>query len=75
MRRRTPSVNLHSPPLVIVCFCWCRVLKLGLTSDRLPLQDYDPDGEYIRHWIPELKNVPTSRIHEPWLMGKDEMVK
>lgn len=51
------------------------VFKMRLTSDCLPLQDYDPDGEYIRHWIPELKNVPTSRIHEPWLMGKDEMVK
>lgn len=51
------------------------VLEMRLNSDRLPLQDYDPDGEYIRHWIPELKNVPTSRIHEPWLMGKDEMVK
>jgi deoxyribodipyrimidine photo-lyase len=35
----------------------------------LPLQqskDYDPAGDYIRHWLPELKNVPTARIHEPW---------
>jgi hypothetical protein len=29
-------------------------------------KDYDPAGDYIRHWLPELKNVPTARIHEPW---------
>lgn len=36
------------------------------------LQDYDENGDYIRTWIPELKNVPPKRIHEPWLMSKQE---
>ncbi len=26
--------------------------------------------EYLRHWIPELKNVPDQHIHEPWEMDE-----
>lgn len=26
---------------------------------------YDPDGVYVRSWIPELSDVPNSCIHEP----------
>jgi len=29
---------------------------------------YDKDGTYIRHWIPELEDVPDKYIHEPWTM-------
>ncbi|KAK8455475.1 hypothetical protein SEVIR_4G120252v4 [Setaria viridis] len=29
-------------------------------------QKYDPDGEYIRTWIPELARMPTEWIHCPW---------
>jgi hypothetical protein len=35
-------------------------------------QDYDLKGDYIRAWVPELKSVSSSRIHEPWLMSKEE---
>lgn len=27
----------------------------------------DPKGEYIKRWIPELKDLPSAVIHEPWL--------
>jgi deoxyribodipyrimidine photo-lyase len=26
----------------------------------------DPDGEYVRHWVPELRDVPGGAVHEPW---------
>ena len=31
-------------------------------------KDQDPEGDYIRKWIPELAMVPTKYIHEPWEM-------
>ena len=31
-------------------------------------KDQDPEGEYIRKWIPELSMVPSKYIHEPWKM-------
>jgi deoxyribodipyrimidine photo-lyase len=35
-------------------------------------QEHDEDGLFIRAWIPELKHVPTSHIHEPWKMSAME---
>ena len=29
-------------------------------------KDYDPQGEYVKHWLPELANVPAVKVHEPW---------
>ncbi len=29
-------------------------------------QRFDPDGAYIRRWVPELTSVPTKYIHSPW---------
>lgn len=31
-------------------------------------QKFDPDGEYIRHWVPELRGVPDRYLHSPWQM-------
>ncbi len=33
---------------------------------------FDPDGAYVRRWVPELRDVPASRIHEPWRMSAEE---
>ena len=26
---------------------------------------YDPDGEYVKLWLPELKDVPSDQVHHP----------
>lgn len=31
-------------------------------------EKFDPQGVYIRRWIPELEAVPPKYIHEPWKM-------
>ncbi len=31
-------------------------------------QEHDPNGEFIKKWVPELKNFPVEFIHEPWKM-------
>jgi deoxyribodipyrimidine photo-lyase len=33
---------------------------------------FDPDGAYVRRWVPELARVPTARIHTPWELTRTE---
>jgi deoxyribodipyrimidine photo-lyase len=28
--------------------------------------EHDPNGEFIKKWVPELQNIPTEFIHEPY---------
>ncbi|MCE2957829.1 MAG: FAD-binding domain-containing protein, partial [Flammeovirgaceae bacterium] len=34
--------------------------------------DHDPEGHFIRKWVPVLQRVPTEHIHEPWNMTSEE---
>jgi deoxyribodipyrimidine photo-lyase len=29
-------------------------------------KDYDPQGEYVKHWLPELAHIPAPKVHTPW---------
>lgn len=29
-------------------------------------QRFDPDGDYVRRYVPELRHVPGAAVHEPW---------
>ncbi|MDC1373469.1 deoxyribodipyrimidine photo-lyase/cryptochrome family protein [Flavobacteriaceae bacterium] len=35
-------------------------------------QEHDPEGVFIKKWVPELANVPLAFIHEPWKMSSME---
>lgn len=29
-------------------------------------EKFDPDGSYVRRWVPELAGLPNNMIHQPW---------
>jgi deoxyribodipyrimidine photo-lyase len=41
-------------------------------NPALQSKKFDPDGAYIRRYVPELTRVSAKRIHEPHLMTADE---
>jgi deoxyribodipyrimidine photo-lyase len=56
---------------------WPQVqMQSGVTGINIPRiynpvkqsQDQDPNGEFIRRWIPELAAIPDALIHTPWLL-------
>ncbi len=35
-------------------------------------EKYDPNGDYVRRWTPELARVPRAHLHHPWTLPADE---
>jgi deoxyribodipyrimidine photo-lyase len=31
-------------------------------------QKFDPDGDYVRRWVPELRGIAGKTVHEPWTL-------
>ncbi len=42
---------------------WFRVFNPVLQGQR-----FDPDGDWVRRWVPELGQVPARHVHAPWEM-------
>jgi len=36
---------------------------------------YDPEAEYVKHWIPELDPLPPEYAHHPWRMSDAEQAE
>ena len=58
----------------VSCVCWMQDSCSGFFSDTIESLDpieigckMDPKGEYIKKYLPQLKNIPTKYIHAPWL--------
>ena len=41
----------------------------------LQSEKFDPDGDYIRKWVPELKDVKGKAIHDPYGRGAEALAK
>ena len=35
-------------------------------------QDHDPQGKFVRRWLPAMRSVPDTWLFEPWMMPKLE---
>ena len=36
-------------------------------------EKFDPDGNYVRRWVPELAHLPNGMIHQPWSATPSEL--
>lgn len=73
---RMELTHIHS----FVLQNWCAAA--GMTGGRLnrfnivkQSKDYDRQGDYVRRWLPELKDVPTEFVHEPWKMTQFQQLE
>ncbi|HEX8941408.1 MAG TPA: FAD-binding domain-containing protein, partial [Candidatus Limnocylindrales bacterium] len=45
---------------------WWRILDPVRQAER-----FDPGGDYVRRWLPELADVPDAWLARPWTMPLD----
>ena len=63
---------------------WPQVqMQSGVTGINIPRMynplkqglDQDPDGAFVRRWVPELASVPAPWIHMPWALPENQLAK
>lgn len=58
----------------VSCGCWMKSSSTAFITGTIehynPItygQQLDPNGDYIRHFVPEVKNLPKEYIFCPWM--------
>ncbi|MBB6087118.1 FAD-binding domain-containing protein [Wenzhouxiangella marina] len=80
---REPALHLARlftdyEPGIHYCQCQMQNGVTGINTLRIynpvkQAQDQDPEGEFVRRWVPELEGVPTAAIFEPWKLGEADL--
>ena len=71
---RLARLFLDSEPGIHWSQCQMQSGTTGINTIRIynPIkqgQDHDPNGDFLRQWLPELRSVPLVHLHEPWTMA------
>ena len=61
-----------------VCANWLnwhtQALEIYYTSPPWQGLKYDKQGEYVKTWLPELRELPAPLVHAPWKMADEGML-
>ncbi len=38
-------------------------------------REYDPEGTFVKLWLPALRNIPANKVHTPWLLNAEERTR
>ena len=66
--------GIHYPQIIAQAGLRGRRLPMVHNPVRLSLQ-LDPDGAFIRRWVPELAALPDNYLHAPWEAPKAELAR
>ena len=60
---------------------WAYVAGVGNDSKEyqhfnvlMQAKEFDPQGDYVRLWIPELDMITGGQIHQPWALSEQEII-
>jgi len=51
-----------------------QALDIYYTSAPWQGLKYDKQGKYVKHWLPELSELPAPLVHAPWKMAEEGML-